>query len=402
MLAILQKECKQILLDKRFLILTSLYVLIISLSLTIFANDYLRRLNNYSLNQSSNSDGFSAAKRPESLSIFAKGVDAKTARSFIIWPGGIRVNSNQESINLLFSLFTTPDLLYIFKVILSLFAILLTYDAVVGEKERGTLKLLLAHSTKRAEVILAKLTARYITFFLPLLLIVILGILILQIFTSISFTVNDLMKIGLFLVISCLYLLIFFSIGTLVSTMTRDSSVSLIISMLAWLVFVFVIPNSCSLIAKQLVHFPSAHYIEEQKNNIFVEASFIGADNQAENIMQRNHELSMDFNNKFNEYIKTFEDISRVSFVTNYVYLATDILNTGLMENRHLRDYVMRFQNQIVGKNFDKESESYFAYQRLSLANALQSNLFGVLFILLMNVALIVLVFYFFTYYDAR
>ena len=41
-------------------------------------------------------------------------------------------------------LFSTPDYLYVIKIILSLLAMFFTYDALVGEKENGTLKAMLS------------------------------------------------------------------------------------------------------------------------------------------------------------------------------------------------------------------------------------------------------------------
>jgi hypothetical protein len=48
------------------------------------------------------------------------------------------------------------DLMFIVKIVLSLFAILFTYDTIVGEKEKGTLKLALSNDVPRDRLILGK------------------------------------------------------------------------------------------------------------------------------------------------------------------------------------------------------------------------------------------------------
>lgn len=77
---------------------------------------------------------------PTPLSIFAKGLDKNLCRSYEIGFGGqIKVGSKQESVNNLFRLFTTPDLLYIVKVILALCAMLFAFDMVSAARRRNAL-----------------------------------------------------------------------------------------------------------------------------------------------------------------------------------------------------------------------------------------------------------------------
>jgi len=72
------------------------------------------------------------------------------------------VDSKYES-NPVFSIFGALDLTFIVKIILSLFAILFTYDAIVGEKEKGTLKLTLSNNVPRDRLILGKVIGGFIS-----------------------------------------------------------------------------------------------------------------------------------------------------------------------------------------------------------------------------------------------
>ena len=46
--------------------------------------------------------------------------------------------------------FSSIDIVFVFEVILSLMGLIFAYDAIAGERERGTLRLVLAHSLSDA------------------------------------------------------------------------------------------------------------------------------------------------------------------------------------------------------------------------------------------------------------
>jgi ABC-type transport system involved in multi-copper enzyme maturation permease subunit len=79
------------------------------------------------------------------------------------------VDSKYES-NPVFSVFGTLDLTFIVKIVLSLFAILFTYDAIVGEKEKGTLKLTLSNRVPRDRLILGKVIGGFVSLLIPLVI----------------------------------------------------------------------------------------------------------------------------------------------------------------------------------------------------------------------------------------
>ena len=86
---------------------------------------------------------------PQPLGFFVRGLedDLPTQVHTSLWMSR-RINESYYS-NPLFSLFATPDYSYIVNIVVSLLALLFVFDAVCGEKERGTLKLMLAHSVPR-------------------------------------------------------------------------------------------------------------------------------------------------------------------------------------------------------------------------------------------------------------
>lgn len=57
-----------------------------------------------------------------------------------------------QEVNLLKTVFAAPDMLFIVKVLVSLLAILFSYNLICEERERGTLKLMLVNNASRRAI----------------------------------------------------------------------------------------------------------------------------------------------------------------------------------------------------------------------------------------------------------
>src|SRR5512142_1350343 len=146
-----KKEILENIVSYRFLVLTGLLAVLVALSVLVGYGDFATRMEDYALlrpEQSPRNLIVGAA----TASIFVKGLDANLGRLFEVSVIGIRVHNNQQSVNRLFSLFTTPDMEFIIKVVLALAALLFSFDAISGEKEGGTLKLQLASGSSRIDI----------------------------------------------------------------------------------------------------------------------------------------------------------------------------------------------------------------------------------------------------------
>jgi ABC-type transport system involved in multi-copper enzyme maturation permease subunit len=140
--------------------------------------------------------------------------------------------------NPVFAIFGALDLMFIVKIVLSLFAILFTYDAIVGEKEKGTLKLALSNDVPRDRLILGKAIGGYISLLLPLLIPLLLSLLLLLVIPDISLGGQDWARL----------LLIF------------------LMFLFAWVLIVMVIPKAAVIIAGQARPIPSVHEITASKD----------------------------------------------------------------------------------------------------------------------------------------
>jgi len=201
------------------------------------------------------------------LSVIASGVDDAVGRVATVnlsYDPNL-VDSKYES-NPVFSVFGALDLTFIVKIILSLFAILFTHDAIVGEKERGTLKLILSNKVPRDKVILGKLIGGYISLVIPLIVPLILSLLIFLVTPNISLSGQDWGRLLFMFLIFFLYLSVFFTLGLFISARTKKSSTSFLILLFIWVIFVTIIPKISILAAAQLKPIPSVHEITAKKD----------------------------------------------------------------------------------------------------------------------------------------
>jgi ABC-type transport system involved in multi-copper enzyme maturation permease subunit len=312
---------------------------------------------------------------PTPLGIFAKGLDENLSSSWELKAVGFEINSEkQKSLNNLFRLFTAPDLLYIIKVILSLCAMLFAFDVVCGEKETGTLRQSLSNSLKRPILIFGKWLGGFISFILPFFVAVLLGTIFVTLSPKVDMNAQDWAKLGLFLVSGVIYLAVFFSLGLLISCLTHRSSTSLVISLFVWTILVFLIPNLGNILARQFIRIQTTQQLELKRQQIW---------------------------NKFRFEMK------RIPFT----FLATDIMGTGVAEERRLKRAAQNYKDNIVELYFmdgiwDEENESEppdFHYQRSSVKEVLgRGGLSNFLVLILLNVLFFTGAYVAFLRYDVR
>ena len=174
----------------------------------------------------------------------------------------------QQAQNPLAGLLQMPDLQYVVSVMLSLLAILFTFDAISGEKESGTLRLILSNSVPRAQILVAKWIGGYVVLIVPFLISSGGALLYAYHCGALSLEGDILSRIFWLLATACLYLSVFFTLGLLVSTLTHRSATSLFLSLLVWVVWILVIPNLSPVLAKILIPAPSREKIAAEKRAI--------------------------------------------------------------------------------------------------------------------------------------
>lgn len=143
------------------------------------------------------------------------------------------------------------DWSFIVGVLMSLMAILLSYDSICGEKQSGTLRMLLSNPLSRVKLFLGKYLG--LAFVLLLTLIVGAGVnLTIHIFLGRLPIGTDMVpNIGWALLISffCLSFVLLF--GMAISSMTRRPAISLVVLLILWALVVVAVPGLARLAAEQ-------------------------------------------------------------------------------------------------------------------------------------------------------
>lgn len=198
-------------------------------------------------------------KKPSSLSFCASGGEAFIPESaqggratWSISSGGSslrgiwRMSYPQSNPNLWDIMPNSTDVDWgnIISIVLSLVAILFTFDAISSEKEHGTLRLTLSNSISRGALLVSKFFAALITISIPFLIAALLNLFLLYTSGSISLEGSEWGRLGIIVFIAFLYLSIFLALGLLISSRVNHSSTSLTILLLIWTVWIVLIPST--------------------------------------------------------------------------------------------------------------------------------------------------------------
>ena len=145
--------------------------------------------------------------------------------------------------NPLLSALSSFDIASVIGILLSLFALLLTFDAVSGERERGVLALELSNPVSRGEVFLGKYLGGLLALLFPLGIGFAIVLLVMGLSPSIKLGPGEISGVALVFGISLLYVSSFLMLGLFVSSSTKEASTSLIVLLVVWAVFVVVVPS---------------------------------------------------------------------------------------------------------------------------------------------------------------
>ena len=254
---LISRELLDNLMTFRFVATFIIMLLLVVTNTSVLINDYDRRLASYNAAVKSNhermrerttysSASLEVVRPPNPMSIFNVGLDKRLSNEIFgiyglvptLWDG-----QKHGSTNPLLNLFTSIDIVFIFEVILSLMSLIFAYDALAGERERGTLRLVLTNPVSRAKILLAKYISAMICLLVPLLISLLFVVIMLMSSTIVSLKVDDFLRIGGIVLSSIAYLSVFYLIGMLISVVTRRTSTALMLAMFFWGSLVLVYPN---------------------------------------------------------------------------------------------------------------------------------------------------------------
>ena len=127
------------------------------------------------------------------------------------------------------------DFATVVALVLSFLAVVLGFDGICGEREQGTLRLLLANPVPRAALVLSKLVAGLLSLWVPLALAFVLALLVMHAVAGVHLSASDWLRLFLFFLLSCLFLGQIFSLSLMVSAFCRRAATALVICLFGWL-----------------------------------------------------------------------------------------------------------------------------------------------------------------------
>ena len=254
---LIRRELLNNLMTFRFAAAVFIMLLLVVANTVVLIKDYDRRLASYNVAVKSNQEqllgrrtysisSWDVVRPPNLLSIFNVGLDKRLSNEIFVFYGFVPTwwdGQVHGSTNPLLNLFSSIDIVFIFEVVLSLMSLIFAYDALAGERERGTLRLVLTHPVSRAKILLAKYISAMICLLVPLLISLLLVVILLTTSTIVSLKVDDFLRIGGIVLSSIAYLSVFYLIGMLISAVTRRTGTALMLAMFVWGFWVLVYPN---------------------------------------------------------------------------------------------------------------------------------------------------------------
>ena len=287
-LSLVRKEIANNVLSLRFIITFALFVALVLLSLFMLTSTYGAAKHSYEISRSSRLDALRAIegredqdqqfhdtviegeglygdRPPQPLSVFVYGLEADLPVQVNADLGTSHATDQAYFRNPLFALFATPDFGYIVNIVVSLLSLLFVFDAICGEKERGTLKLVLANAVPRDLVLLSKWVGGYISLVVPFLVAVLGGITYVYATGAIGLGGETLDRLLWLVGLSLLYISLFFGLGMLISALTHRSSTGLVVALFVWVCWVLVIPNLAPVVARILSPVPTLQKISAEQ-----------------------------------------------------------------------------------------------------------------------------------------
>ena len=277
---IAKKEFLLNLMTFKFAVGTLLCVVLTAAFVLVLVNDYQERLNRHSGNIAANEAELKKVmvyknitptvyRPPTVLSVFSEGSYQQLGHSAKIELDSLpEITSALAEANPFLSVFPVLDVTLILKVVISILALLVAYDVISGERERGTLRLILSGTVARYEVLLGKLLAGLMTLIVPITITFIVGLLILELSPMVDLTRSDQVRIGLMYLASLIFISVMYNFGLLFSCLTRRSAISLILVLLCWVIYTVVIPNGSVCLATHIRPLQRREKIDDQLVNL--------------------------------------------------------------------------------------------------------------------------------------
>ena len=351
---IIEKEIRNHLLSFKFTIIFILSTFLIILSLYTGSENYHTLLTEYNnavnitREEFDNSDedtrrtlhwqGYTVHRPPSPLSTIVFGLEGNIGRNVSInaWRMPKLTNAKFDT-NPVFTIFGSLDLLFIVKIVLSLAAILFSYDMISGENETGTLRLMSSNPVPRDTIIIGKSIGGFLSLTVPLLIPILIGVIMVVFLFKVHFTSADWIRFIGIIAVFFVYIFLYFMLGVFVSSLTRLSRVTFLYLLVVWVCFVLIIPKVGVMIAEQVTKIPPKYVVEKKFLNE-------GWKKFRDRIDEQKRVIDENYQKKYRNMTRLAMIFSRVSPTSSMVYATMALGRTGISEYDHFMDSLREYR----------------------------------------------------------
>jgi len=373
MKTVIRKELLDCFQSIQFIVLLIISIILFSANGLIFSAKYSRQQNWYDQKTADTWDDPSTVslplyKQPSLLLFLAEGGDKFSPPGYQLHQKGFLSPVPASSQN--FKLPDLPELdwAFIIKIIFSLYAILLGYRAVSGEKELGTLRLALSNPISRAGLLGAKYVAIVLALIIPLATGMLISLAISGFKVPHVLNTELVLRIILTFISAFIYLSVFAFLSLALSSLIHQSSLVLLVLLALWVLFVVMVPNTSGILAERFSETPgeyqTAKMVSSQairklmgeklrpiidkarKGEFETEAELYRQTDAAfDQLQEELTKLYTVYDNAISRRQMLARNISRLSPTTLLQYASENIAGTGLASEQRFLDDIMAYSS---------------------------------------------------------
>jgi len=280
---IIRREIMDNLLSLRFVLSFLLVVLLFTVSGFVFVHKHKQQLHDYWNDVNKNSSAFSEQsgklykiahysqsvyRKPKTLAVCVEGFEKSLPNHFKFNIFSVDFPTFRGRTNFLLSRFCDLDWAFIICLFLSFVALIFAYNTISGERESGTLRLMLAGAIPRHKILLGKYFGVMITLGIPLLVGILINLIIVTSSENIILNTSEWSKIFMIVLLSFIYLSFFVLLGIFVSSRSAHSANSMVMLLLIWVGLVILIPSFGRIAANTFQKVPTQAKIQRKVNEL--------------------------------------------------------------------------------------------------------------------------------------
>ena len=280
---ITRKEILANLISLRFILSLLLVIALFATSGFVFVQKYRQESHDYWKETNKNLAGLSEGaerlyqlafyeqavyRKPSQLGLCAEGFEKYLPNRFAFNVFSMEYPEVKSRTNFLVSRFCDLDWAFVVALFVSFMAMLFTYDSICGEREAGTLRLMLAEVSARHNVLLGKYFGAMFTVGISLLVGLLVSLIIVIASKVVDFGISEWLKILAILLVSVLYLSIFVLLGMFVSSRTTHSATSMVVLLFVWVGVAILIPSFGRIVSNAGERIPTEAEMERRRKEV--------------------------------------------------------------------------------------------------------------------------------------